>query len=134
MAAGGGAGSAPPLAPLSAACLRCIVWPPPMFVCATPAPLLPLPTLDLPRCTLAAQVNKAVDRAFSSKTPEEPVEPAFVTEAKLRWNVRGWCPSYECRGCMQAWKQALELPPCLPSATQPPQTLNPSHPRITPCS
>ncbi|KAL4420879.1 hypothetical protein ABPG77_002838 [Micractinium sp. CCAP 211/92] len=41
----------------------------------------------------AYKVNKAVDRAFSSKTPEEPVEPAFVTEAKLRWNLTKWKPS-----------------------------------------
>ncbi|KAL4419337.1 hypothetical protein ABPG75_002640 [Micractinium tetrahymenae] len=41
----------------------------------------------------AYKVNKAVDKAFSSKTPEEPVEPAFVTEAKLRWNLTNWKPS-----------------------------------------
>ena len=51
--------------------------------------------LHSPRCwqcvPLAAccrrQVKKTVDKAFSSKKPEPPTEPAFVTEAKLRWNV-----------------------------------------------
>ena len=51
--------------------------------------------LPLPPCSasvvfpllLALQVNKTVDKAFSSKQPQEPVEPGFVTEAKLRWNV-----------------------------------------------
>ncbi|KAL4858984.1 hypothetical protein ACK3TF_000781 [Chlorella vulgaris] len=33
------------------------------------------------------KVSKSVDRAFSSKKPEEPIEPSFVTEAKLRWNL-----------------------------------------------
>lgn len=33
------------------------------------------------------QTNKAVDKLFTSDKPSEPVEPAFVTDAKLKWNV-----------------------------------------------
>lgn len=39
------------------------------------------------------KVKKTVDKAFSSKKPEPPTEPAFVTEAKLRWNLTGWKPA-----------------------------------------
>lgn len=41
----------------------------------------------LPAACCLWQVNKTLDKAFSSSKPQEPVEPAFVTDAKLRWNV-----------------------------------------------
>lgn len=47
---------------------------------------LPLPAPPLP--PHPPQANKTADRLFSDKKPQEPSEPAFVTEAKLKWNVR----------------------------------------------
>lgn len=41
----------------------------------------------------AYKTNKAVDKLFSSDKPSEPVEPAFVTDAKLKWNLVNWKPT-----------------------------------------
>lgn len=39
------------------------------------------------------KVNKTLDKAFSSKKPQEPLEPSFVTEAKLKWNLSKFNPA-----------------------------------------
>ncbi|KAI7835383.1 hypothetical protein COHA_010717 [Chlorella ohadii] len=41
----------------------------------------------------AYKTNKAVDKLFTSNKPSEPVEPAFVTDAKLKWNLVNWKPT-----------------------------------------
>lgn len=39
-------------------------------------------------CAARLQANKTADKLFGDKgKPQEPSEPAFVTEAKLKWNV-----------------------------------------------
>lgn len=66
-----------------------------------------------PPPTVKLQANKTADKLFGDKKPQEPTEPAFVTEAKLKWNVSppaglacwlgdGQLPACLLRGCWLA--------------------------------
>lgn len=57
------------------------------------------------------QTNKAVDKLFTSNKPSEPVEPAFVTDAKLKWNVRLAAAGFTncCAGMMGVARELLAL-------------------------
>ena len=84
---------------------------------------LPLPTAaGLLRCcpsSFPLQVNKSLDKTFSSKQPADSVEPSFVTEAKLRWNVRACVCACEGRHCAAS---------CCLASSQLPESIHPSQP------
>ena len=89
-------------------------WPPAAAAAAIDCRCSLLPFLLPP-----PQVNKSLDKTFSSKQPADPVEPSFVTEAKLRWNVRASPGGSALQRAGGLASQSSHLQPTIPAPVPP---------------